>query len=723
MRLLTACFLIFSLAPGFFAQEPKVQEAEAERIVVKTNEVLLDAIVKDKKGRSVKDLKASDFAVFEDEVEQEISSFRLVKREPTTIEVAGTSESSASRTAGTSRPAAPLNTNHVSAVALVFDRLSPDARALARQAALTYLDEGWRGDDFVGVFGIDLAPRVLQPFTNNQQLVKQAIERGVSHSSSTYSSSTDQIAALATTQAALQDRLAQSPTGTGTGLEGASSGGTAVAEKFAAMTLQTLQGFERQERDQQGYASVDGLLAIITAMRRLPGRKALIFFSEGLATPASVITHFRSVISNANRANVSIYAVDAAGLRALSSDAQTGRALISLGQARLRQANSSFDPFGSMMRDLERNEDLMRLNPEGGLDQLATETGGLLISKTNNPGGRLRQVSEDLHTYYAITYQPKNQDFDGRFRQISVKLSRRDLEIQTRKGYYAVNAVYDMPVLAYEAPALAILSGTPQPNAFSSTVAAFSFPEADRLGLVPVIVEVPLSSISLTTSNEKKSVEVDFSVVVLIKDAGQRIVRKLSRQYLLTAPLDKVETTRRGNVVFYRETELEPGNYTVVSVVYDATARKASTNTTSILVPATTPAKLRLSSIALIRSAQRLPETNQQTPNPFHYGEVLIYPNPGQPLQRSLKELAVFVTVYLAPEAADSPKLNLEIKQGGRVLGQANYDLPAPDAARRIKYAGSLAIDRLQAGEYELRVTVRDAKTTATRSQQFAIMP
>jgi len=56
---------------------------------------------------------------------------------------------------------------------------------------------------------------------------------------------------------------------------------------------------------------------IIDGMKNLPGRKAMIFFSEGITLPTNVMSHFRSVISNANRANVSIYAVDAAGLDAM----------------------------------------------------------------------------------------------------------------------------------------------------------------------------------------------------------------------------------------------------------------------------------------------------------------------------------------------------------------------------------------------------------------------
>src|SRR5690349_24085274 len=52
-----------------------------EVIRVRSNEVRLDVVVKDKKGRPVKDLKATDFEVLEDGVPQKVESFRFVTRE------------------------------------------------------------------------------------------------------------------------------------------------------------------------------------------------------------------------------------------------------------------------------------------------------------------------------------------------------------------------------------------------------------------------------------------------------------------------------------------------------------------------------------------------------------------------------------------------------------------------------------------------------------------
>src|SRR3977135_3850674 len=131
--------LVISISSPFtiHAQKPQGKEQDVDRIVVGTNEVVLDAVVKDKKGRPVRDLKASDFEVFEDGVPQQIKSFRLVIRE-TTLPVTpnarangdahkGANRSDPSTATSPSQPLPPAtfrSANRIGALALVFDRLS-----------------------------------------------------------------------------------------------------------------------------------------------------------------------------------------------------------------------------------------------------------------------------------------------------------------------------------------------------------------------------------------------------------------------------------------------------------------------------------------------------------------------------------------------------------------------------------------------------------------------
>src|ERR1700737_1934209 len=75
---LASVLMITSALIAFPQTQSKSEPQEPERIVVERSEVVLDAVVRDKKGRPVTNLTVADFAVYEDGVRQQISSFRLV---------------------------------------------------------------------------------------------------------------------------------------------------------------------------------------------------------------------------------------------------------------------------------------------------------------------------------------------------------------------------------------------------------------------------------------------------------------------------------------------------------------------------------------------------------------------------------------------------------------------------------------------------------------------
>jgi len=53
--------------------------------------------------------------------------------------------------------------------------------------------------------------------------------------------------------------------------------------------------------------------------------------------------------------------------------------------------------------------------------------------------------------------------------------------------------------------------------------------------------------------------------------------------------------------------------------------------------------KLRLSSLIILKRADRLTAEEQKQVNPFHYGELLIYPNLGEPIRKAaMKQLPFF---------------------------------------------------------------------------------
>ena len=72
---------------------------------------------------------------------------------------------------------------------------------------------------------------------------------------------------------------------------------------------------------------------------------------------------------------------------------------------------------------------------QNGLRLLADETDGVAIVNTNNINPLLKKVVDDMSSYYLMTYASTNTKLDGRFRSISVRVSRPGATIRARKGY------------------------------------------------------------------------------------------------------------------------------------------------------------------------------------------------------------------------------------------------------------------------------------------------
>src|SRR5215471_5039351 len=111
--------LAIQLAAVCFAQTDSSRQGD-QKIVLGTSEVVVDVVVRDKKGRPVKDLSAADFEIYEDGAKQQIQSFQLHQRE------SGAAAYTAETKIGTN-PVAPSHKEFAGAnvIAFVFDHLSP----------------------------------------------------------------------------------------------------------------------------------------------------------------------------------------------------------------------------------------------------------------------------------------------------------------------------------------------------------------------------------------------------------------------------------------------------------------------------------------------------------------------------------------------------------------------------------------------------------------------
>lgn len=121
----------------------------------------------------------------------------------------------------------------------------------------------------------------------------------------------------------------------------------------------------------------------------------------------------RQIAQRANRANVSFYPIDPRGLVAFDANPVATR---------------NFDPGADRDR-LTRRHDALKV--------IAEATDGAWSLNTNDTSGALERMLADTRSYYLLSYYSSNPKLDGRFRRISVRIKRDDVEVRHRMGYLA----------------------------------------------------------------------------------------------------------------------------------------------------------------------------------------------------------------------------------------------------------------------------------------------
>lgn len=287
------------------AQEPPPEFRSDTEVVV------LDVVVRDDAGRTVRDLWPDEIQVFEDDEPQGIVSFHLraTGEERGAAPVAGP----VAPGEGASAAAETEDARHVNLVTLVFDQLGPDGRRIARQAGLTLAGLVDRPDLLVSVFTVRESLQLVQQFTAERESLETAVLEATGDASTQYTDATGRMQEAVEREAEARQRFEELIRQGGIGTE-ATAAGVSQEMNFARMAVDALRLTQSLQHEQQGHATLYSLLALSRQQQRLAGRKTILFFSEGIQVPNQLEHVLRAAISEANRANVAIYAIDARGL-------------------------------------------------------------------------------------------------------------------------------------------------------------------------------------------------------------------------------------------------------------------------------------------------------------------------------------------------------------------------------------------------------------------------
>lgn len=686
--------MILALAAAVPAPAPGAgQQAAppAPSIRVDVDEVVVDVIVRDKRGRLIKDLKPGEVEVFEDGVKQEVKSLRMIEGASALLE---------NQERVTLDPLRQLRL-----VSLVFERLGPDGMRLSRDAANHLVARETDPNVYFAVFRMDPALRVLQGFTRDKGLLKKAIERATSGVSTNLKAERDGQKAAAGQQRMADAARAEQAPGAGQAPDGAN-----YAEQAMSRALRNMEAFlEQTAREQQGSMALTSLLALVKGQQGLAGRKTGVYFAEWFMVDQNQDQMFQTLVGEANRTNFTFYSVDAKGLTTWSQSAPSVEDLNAANRLPSGLQNTAEGERESAegMKRTDRQVAATRNNPQAWMQNLAASTGGFLIGETNDFRRPVERIVEDIWTYYEVTYKPKNKDFDGKYRALSVKVNRDNTMAQSRIGYFALPPDYRDVLFPWEVPMLKALAAATPPKELDYRAAAFRFGHSAGLVKSVLSLEVPLKNVEARPDEAKKTFSMHFSVLALVKDAQGQVVRKFQRDIPVVRELDKLGGYRAGQFTFAEPFELAPGRYTLETAVMDWAGNRAGARKAALVIPQP-PDRASISSLVMIRRVEAV-EGPDDGANPLRFDKGRVAPALEARIPAGPNAQVPIYCVIYVPKGRAKPQLVLEFTRDGQPLGKGEAPLPEPDASGKLPYIAQIPAAGWPPGRYEVRAVLIEA--------------
>ena len=672
------------------------QATEAAPAIIRTTagEVLFDMVVTDKKGRIIRDITPADIEVLDNGVPQQLHSMALVSHS-VHLSAADVAAAGLKGMAASSLPTFNL-------ITFVFDHLGAEGQTASRRAADDFVRKDMGPNDYAAVYRSDLSLYALQPFTTDHEKLIKAIDVATGGSMAQFKEQS--LSVTAARQAA--NRAAAAVQGIAGGAGGAPSSAMLsglAAAKFAEITADTLEFSSRSQTTDDSRRTLNHILGIIDALRNLPGRKSVLYFSQYLPVNSNTAFLYTAAVNAANHSNVSLYTVDPSGLSLESDNAQAMNTLREAANIGRSQANIGA-VTGAQAVNSEITEDI-QYSSKRRMDGLAQSTGGFFTSNTNDLSGPMQKIGADIQSHYELAYAPSS-GFDGKFHAIEVRLKRPNFLVRARKGYIATSgdaaAMPEMSeVASFETPILTLMGKQPAPRDFQVKQAALVFPEDAGKPTVDLTLAFPLKDFTFTPPVANK-VAAHFSVLVTVKDPSGAIVRKFSQDSPVSGPAD----LRLREFIFERQVTLPPGQYRMESAVYEPETQKATVASVPLEVVVSGPGSPRLSSVVVINRVDPLKPGTNAALNPLDFEKVRIVPNLEDALvQAPNRELGLYFVAYV-PKGQPAPSAQLTISKGGTLIGQAPIQLPAPDATGRIPYTANLPLSSFPPGHYEAEIQV-----------------
>ena len=638
-------------------------------------EVTVDLMARDKKGNVVPDLKPSDVEIIDGGVAVSLKSLRLATQPQS--------------------------------ITFVFDQVVPGVGKTQRELAEEFL-AGVSGHGYLfAVLKVEGRLHLVQAPTTDIEAVKSAI------AAATVAKRPDYIKVTEAAEKQITEDM-----------EAAGGARQATAKMLMAMLMdsqKTAQG------DAQSTPSVAALLAASRGQQDVPGRKSILYFSQGLVWHSSSPETLRDVAQAANKARVSIYSFDAE-----LGDVQAANALIAGNAVGTSQAMGGI-ASGSLTQGMgasptaegpgagaQANEYAGRMqsgdnaaNSPKSLAGICQSTGGMHVVVSGGEGRKgASEIAAELNAYYLASWISPAPGDDTRLRPISVKSLRKGVLIASRAAYYPTRGNVER-VSSVEGRLIEALAATELPADLPMNAALLRYGNTPDNDLNSVLVQVPVDY------TEAKSDQGSVSVLVQLKDASGAVVQKFSGDVARRRPVGDQEQTPQDVVSFRRQFSAPAGEYMLESAAFDANGGKIGAQRTSVVIPAMADG-LALGDVLLVRRIE--PAGASKAPDPLRCAKGVVVPNLSGHVSKSEgAKIDLFFDLHTDPGSTEAPSLSAELRRDGNLIGSLPLKLTADPTRKTIPYLTTLSATSLPAGQYEMTIILSQGGQKVTQSVSFAL--
>jgi VWFA-related protein len=725
-RLSLSVFAAFLAALSAYAQQPtpspkpSPKPTEEQVVRINTDLIQIDVTVLDKDGKVVTGLKPKDFELFENRQLQKITNFSFVSK----LAGGSTVNSDTPNQAATTSNPVPIERSDVRrTIALVVDDLNLSFASVyyTRKALLRFVDEQMQPGDLVAVIRTGGAVGALQQFTSDKTVLRTAINK-IRWSPF---SNIDALTSIGQTDSEISERFT-------------SESDQLIYGKKTSTVIHphdNIDEIQKQSRNASRNASTAAqsiytqsslgtLRYLVAGMKDLPGRKAMMLFSDGInigdvnnnKSRAPVIFDFlQGVTDAANRSSVTIYTFDARGMQAMTIAASDSTYEIIDGHREQKVQQRT--------RDFREAQD--------GLAYLAEQTGGKALLNSNDINGGIDRALDEQAGYYLLGYVPDADTFEPgkrKFNKLEIKVNRPGLKVSYRSGFFNSETPDQTPQLDGDKAIARSLMSPFAENDITLSINALYANDSTSGAYIRSFLHIDARDLSFSEAADGWKMST-FDVAAVAFGNNGVPVDHIHTTYTIRSKGPTYDAMLKNGFVYVLMLPIKKaGVYQYRVALRDSSSGKIGTASQVVGVPDLTKQKLTMSSLAVenvsfptwqLITQGKTGGSNGQT----QLKSTLLYDTVLRQFTTNTVLRYGFEVYNAKPESGKGYHLETQasILQNDKVIVRGNFnkvDLTDASSAPRISGAITLG-DKLPAGEYVLEIVVRDLVTKQETKQLF----